>query len=136
MSLLISSRRWQNSTNFYAVVQPIQECVCPARLHVVGEEGAPDARVHGDKPLVFLPAVVLQQDLSIGPQVVAGVITLYYFHVRKSRNQLGRVGQPVEDKHEIGSAMDPFLDEEVQVFTTCGRIRKGIEYQRPFVLVR
>lgn len=94
------------------------------------EERPPDARVHGDEPLVPLPKIVLAQNLAHGADIETLVVSLDYLDVWRLGEQIDRARLAVENEDEISIAVQSILDEKGQILPCVVRFSIGVQDQR------
>lgn len=94
------------------VGDPVEKRVGPAARRMHREERAPDARVHGDEPLVRLPQIVLAQNLAHSADIEALVVPLDYLDVWRLGQQIDCACLPVENEDEVSIAVQSIFDEK------------------------
>lgn len=99
------------------VGDPVEESVGPAAGGMHREERPPDARVHGDEPLVPFPQIVLAQHLAHGADIETLVVPLDHPDVRRLGQQVDRARLAVENEDEISIPVQPILDEKGEVLS-------------------
>lgn len=92
--------------------QPLRpaETISPGR-----HERAAHAGIHQYEPLISPPQAILQQDLGVRAEVVAGIAPVDCPDPRGIGEQRVRVGLAVEDEDKVGLGMQPVGEEELEV---------------------
>lgn len=123
--------RWESTTTHLdSVCYLAQEGIHPALRIVRGRERSSDAGVHHDEPLVLLPQVVLLQHLAVRANIEALVLPPDDADVRLAGDQVDGIRVAVEDEDEVGLAVQPGVQEVLEIISCVLRLGIRVEYQR------
>lgn len=112
----VVKRKRDSVAYFYLVRDLRQQPLRPAEtISPGGHEWAAHAGVHQYEPAIPPPQAILQEDLGVRAEVVAGVVPADGPDPGGIWEQRVRVGLAVEDEDEVGRGVQPVGEEELEV---------------------